>query len=216
MASILKYALGIFAAGLVCMRLLAGLAHAERIRVFSEPNYQGWNSVLLGNQPSLEDDGRTHRIQSVHVISGSWLLCEQTASAGDCVWVDHDLPSLSAVGFDKPVLSARPERVVLARYRWAGKIPPRHSIVLFAENNYAGNWIAVANSEPEVGDDIRKLRARSIVVQDGVWQICSDAEFSGRCLTLTGDAWDLRSIYLGPIQSIRRIDAVVAQTEKPQ
>jgi len=215
MASILKYALGGLAAVLVCMRLFAGHAHAERIRVYSDPNYQGWNSVLLGNQPNLEDDGRAHRIRSVHVISGSWLLCDQAASAGDCIWVGHDLPSLAAVGFDKPVLSARPERVVLARYRWAGRTPPRHSLILFAESDYAGAWIAVANSEPAVGDDIRRLRARSIVVQGGVWQICSDADFSGRCLTLTGDAWDLRSIYLGPIQSIRRLDAVVAQSAQP-
>lgn len=216
MVPIVRRGLGALVAGLVCASMLPGAAYAERIRVFSEPNFEGWNTVLLGNQSNMESDGEAHKIRSVRVISGSWLLCEAVASTGDCLWISHDLPNLEAVGFDKPILSAKPERVVVARYRWGGKKPPRHSLVLFSEGSYSGDWIAVANSTPDVSDDIRKLRAKSIVVQDGVWQVCSDSGFAGRCLTLTGDAWDLRSIYFGPIQSIRRIDPVVAQSVPSQ
>jgi hypothetical protein len=179
-------------------------AHAERLKIFAEPNYGGRNRILAADEPALGGGGG-FQIESVRVISGSWLLCTETNFGGDCLWLSQDVPSFASLGFDRKILSAKPKRIVITRFRWGGKAPPHRSIALFEKTNYEGRWRAISASTPLLPKDIQRLRPQSVVVQEGVWRLCSHPDYGGRCLTVAGDVWDLRAIFAVPIKSIDRV-----------
>jgi hypothetical protein len=185
-------------------------AHAERIRMFGEPGFGGWNKVLLNSQPNL-GDGEGFHVASIRVMSGSWLLCTDTNFIGDCLWTSRDIHDLRTVGFDRPILSARPERIVVTRYHWGAQSRPHRSLVMFAGENYQGAWKSISADAPTLDAEFIRLRPNSVVVQVGVWRLCSDVNYGGRCLTVTGDVWNLHSIFQSPILSLRRIDRPEAQ-----
>lgn len=186
--------------------MLYGSARAERVRVYSEPSYQGWNQIFLGPQPHVAGQLEGHKILSAHVISGSWLLCSDAFYAGDCAWISRDVGDLSELGFNKIINSLRPERVEISRYRWGGRPPPSHrSLVFFAQANYTGKWVAVSDSAPDLFALHVKVKPQSIVVQTGIWRMCTLPDYRGRCLTVTGDVWNLPAIFSGEIASVKRI-----------
>ena len=188
---------------LMLLGLVSAQAYADSIRIFAEPNYQGWNKVILSARASLGQDGSGYRVRSLRVRSGGWLLCSDTSYNGDCIWASQDLSDLDAIHFDHRVMSAKPGVTSVSRYHWGGRSPPYQSLVLFPEHGYEGKWFAVSKDFQRPANT--PLRARSIVVQGGIWQLCSDPDYSGRCLTVTGDIWDLSEIFFGPILSVRRL-----------
>lgn len=193
------------AAILLLAALLVGSpARAERMRVFEDANFEGWNKVLLGPQNNLPSAGFTRRVRSVRILSGSWLVCAKSSYAGDCFWISRDIADMRQLGFNGVAGSAKPERILVSRYDWGAKKPPHDALVLFSDQNYAGQWSALSDSVPDLQSPSMR-RPASLVVQDGVWRLCSAPHYSGRCITITGDAWNFREIFIDPIASIERM-----------
>jgi hypothetical protein len=78
-------------------------------------------------------------------------------------------------------------------------------ITLFENDNYNGRRLRSTTSVSNLGNSGFNDRASSVVIHNGQWQICSDAYFRGRCITLgPGDYPSLRSMGLNDsISSVR-------------
>ncbi|NDP43628.1 MAG: beta/gamma crystallin family protein, partial [Aromatoleum sp.] len=78
-------------------------------------------------------------------------------------------------------------------------------ITLFENDNYNGRRLRSTTSVSNLDNSGFNDRASSVVIHNGQWQICSDAYFRGRCVTLgPGDYPSLRSMDLNDsVSSVR-------------
>lgn len=86
-----------------------------------------------------------------------------------------------------------------------GVVPPSQgSITFYPQNRFEGRGVTIDRATPRLGPDIND-RARSVQIRgNGRWVVCVDAEYRGRCQTLTSDQPNLRNLGLdGRITSVR-------------
>lgn len=57
-------------------------------------------------------------------------------------------------------------------------------LTLFEHDNFAGRRVAANNAIPDLANSGFNDRASSVIISDGTWQLCDDAYFRGRCVTL--------------------------------
>ena len=67
-------------------------------------------------------------------------------------------------------------------------------------------------AEVELRDDIRKLdrldfndQAGSVIIREGEWQLCDDADFRGKCVVLSPGRYDNLRDMGDRISSVRRV-----------
>ena len=156
--------------------------------LFDRTNFRGNPTSLTGPATNLN-----RRAQSVTIGRGVWELCDGRNFSGRCITVNTNTPDLARHNMRNRVASARPV---------AGATPPATSnwyMVLFDEANYRGN---PTNFYQEVSSLNR--RAGSVTIGDGVWELCSGRNFTGKCVTLTNSVPDLRTTNIGSsISSLR-------------
>src|SRR2546430_2427236 len=80
-------------------------------------------------------------------------------------------------------------------------------ISLYSGEGYRGRAMTLDQSAPNLESSRFNDRANSAVIRGGVWQLCSDADFRGRCVTLQrGEYPSLAALGLdNSISSIRQI-----------
>lgn len=86
--------------------------------------------------------------------------------------------------------------------------PPsaRGVITLFTQPGYAGRNAAIDRAAPTLGAWQMADRARSLQVRGGRWQLCSEPNYRGRCVTVDRSYRDLRALNLdGQISSVRPV-----------
>lgn len=193
-------------AGILCLLLSVSTTAvcAQQLRTFSHPNYTGTQRVFRDPAPDLQVS-RPTRAGSVRPETDKWLICDGTNYSGNCLWVSRDVPSLPALGFSDTPGSLKPERVPVLMRHWGDRRPPAHDeLVLFDKANYDGDWTALKD---DVGDftEAKLKNPGSIVLGSGTWRLCTGVDYSGRCLTVTGSAWDLNEIFPGRILSAQKL-----------
>ncbi len=57
-------------------------------------------------------------------------------------------------------------------------------VALYEHDNYGGQVFRSGNNVPNLADTGFNDKASSVVVRNGQWQLCSDANFRGTCVTL--------------------------------
>ena len=57
-------------------------------------------------------------------------------------------------------------------------------IILYEQPGFQGRRMTLHGNTPDLDRTSFNDRAESIVVRDGVWEVCTDARFSGRCVRL--------------------------------
>ena len=57
-------------------------------------------------------------------------------------------------------------------------------ITLFEHDNFAGRTFAAGGPIDNLANSGFNDKASSVIVRDGAWQLCDDAYFRGRCVTL--------------------------------
>jgi Beta/Gamma crystallin len=186
--------------------LLTTEAHAERIRLYQAENYHGNGRLFAAEEQNLRAEGDPSQVASAKVITGRWLLCERAFFGGSCLWISHDIPSFHALAFGSEVESLRPERVPVLRRQWGDRRPAsRSSLALFSGANYEGDWVALKESAPNLGEAGVAFSPSSVVLQSGAWRLCTQPDFAGACLSMTASAWDLREIFSTQIRSAERL-----------
>ncbi len=168
------------------------------LQLFSGSNYSGQQIVIFDPVANLKDMNFNDRAVSVRVPAGeSWEICVG-ADYDDCRVVSADVPDLGRLGVSRLVSSARPR--VEARGFFTRRSNLR--IVLYDSPGFRGRSVTITEAEPNV--TFFDNRAGSLEVQGGRWEVCDRPRYGGRCVTLSDDVRDLRTLGLNDrISSIR-------------
>jgi len=79
-------------------------------------------------------------------------------------------------------------------------------ITLFEREGFQGRRMTIRGTMPDLDRTDFNDRASSIIVREGVWEVCSDARFNGQCARLEpGEYADLRGSLDRSISSVREI-----------
>ena len=83
----------------------------------------------------------------------------------------------------------------------------RHaSITLYQEDHYGGDSRDVRDDQPDLDWIHFDDRVSSVEVHSGVWELCSDSRYRGRCITVDHDIGKLDRMGMDDrISSVRRI-----------
>ncbi|HEX2542999.1 MAG TPA: beta/gamma crystallin-related protein, partial [Caldimonas sp.] len=98
-----KYLLG-------CTAVLASFQAAAQIRLYEHDGFRGRSFTADGPLGDFTRAGFNDRASSVVVGGGRWILCDNARFGGNCVRLRPGrYPSLSAIGLNDRVSSARPD-----------------------------------------------------------------------------------------------------------
>lgn len=79
-------------------------------------------------------------------------------------------------------------------------------IILYENPGFQGRSMTLRGTTPDLDRTQFNDRAESIVVRDGVWEVCTDARFSGRCVRLQpGEYPNLQGDLNNRISSAREV-----------
>jgi hypothetical protein len=179
--------------------------------LYDQPNYRGTPTNYNGQVLDLGSS----RARSVTIGRGVWELCEGSSFSGRCVTLDRSVPDLRTHGLSNRVSSLRPigsgggggpttrptPRPPQAQSDWY--------IVLYDQPSYRGNPMNYKGPVSDLSGFNR--RAQSVTIGKGVWELCEEPNFSGRCVTLDTSVPDLRSHDLS-----RRVSSVRPVRPQPR
>ncbi len=117
---------------------------------------------------------------SITLNAGRWELCEHGNFGGRCEIVDASLADLSAIGLNDQVSSIRPASGS-GSTGGTRPSPTQGDIIFYSGERQSGDAVALDASERDFGRLNFNDKARSLEVREGVWRVCSDAGFRGRC-----------------------------------
>jgi hypothetical protein len=82
----------------------------------------------------------------------------------------------------------------------------RVGIVLYQEDNYGGDSRALTDDQPNLGWIHFDDRISSLEVRHGVWELCTDSQYRGRCITVDHDVAKLSRLgFDDKISSVHRV-----------
>ena len=173
------------AAALLAGSLFGVAAQAGEITLYQHPNYGGNQITLRQDAPILSDYGFNNSTASVVVHSGNWMLCTDGTYTGHCENLfPGEYPRLNRQFSDR--VSSLREIGESARAPAAPGVPPRPaygrgSIQFFDQPGFRGTPFALDRDAPNFVERGYNDRASSIVVNEGVWELCTDVNFGGNC-----------------------------------
>jgi len=102
-------------------------------------------------------------------------------------------------------------KLVLATLVAAAALPAAAEITLFSNDSFDGRYISFQAGERNLNKEGFNDRASSAIVRGGRYEVCSDADFRGRCVVLRpGQYPSLSSMGMGDaISSVRPVNANV-------
>lgn len=173
-----------------------GGTSGDYIVLYTQPNYRGTPTNIPGGVAWLD---RTAR--SVTIGRGTWQLCDGGNFTGRCETVSQSIPDLRSIGMSGRLASVRP-------VGWSMPDPtPNWSdwyIVLYSQNNYRGTVINYNTEQRNIN-----RRVGSITVGKGIWEVCSGANFTGRCQTINQSVPNYGFFGFG--QTVRSLRPVIPQ-----
>lgn len=186
------------ALGAACLAMSAA-AVAGEATIFSRSHFEGRALTLHSSDPNIANDGFGD-VGSIIVHSGRWQFCARPGFEGRCESLGPGRYASLREDWGHRVLSVRDTTEPLP------PIERRASIELFPGPGFRGPPTAIDR-------DIRWLERRgiddrisSLVVNEGVWELCSERRFEGRCRVFEPGRYPR----LGPrldnqVSSLRRI-----------
>jgi hypothetical protein len=161
------------------------ISFAQEITLFEGEYFNGRRFGANGALTNLDPTGFNDRAKSAIVRSGTWQLCADMYFRGDCVTLPPgEYPTLQSMGMANRVSSLR-------EIGWSGGGGGGQSggyaggggrgAQLFEGLNFSGASIVVDRTIQNFDQIGFNDRARSLIVHEGTWQLCSDAYFQGDC-----------------------------------
>lgn len=162
----------------LCAVILPGIANAAEITFWESPGFRGRSYSASQAIANFGDVGFNDRASSVVVRSGSWQLCSDAYFRGRCVTLGRgEYPSLSSMGLENAVSSVRE----LGGWSGGGGGGGGARVVLYEGDGFSGRPYNVDGPIPNFDLLGFNDRARSLVINEGTWELCSDAQFAGYC-----------------------------------
>ena len=182
--------------GALCVAM-ATAAVAGEATIYSRSGFQGRALTLAGSDPNIRNNGFDD-VGSIVVHSGRWEFCARPGFEGRCESLGPGRYYSLREDWNHRVLSARDMTEPLPG--------PRASLELFPRAGFRGPATAIDRN-------VRWLERRgidenvsSVIVNEGVWELCSEPRFDGVCRTFEPG----RYARLGPrldnqVGSLRRV-----------
>lgn len=157
---------------------VAGLAQAGEVILFEHQGFRGRTLTLRGTAPNLGSIDFNDQASSVRVLSGVWEMCTDAHFRGRCAtFGPGDYPSL---GGQSNTYSSVRELASGGRSR-PPPPPDDGAIVLYDQEGFQGRGIGINSATPDFDPTGFNDRARSLIVKSGIWEVCTDADYRGRC-----------------------------------
>ncbi|HEX4332334.1 MAG TPA: beta/gamma crystallin-related protein [Usitatibacter sp.] len=176
----------ILGAALAAATIVSANAYAAGLTLYTQPDFAGQQRAVQGEEPDLSGSGLQDQASSARVDSGRWQVCTQPGFKGDCVVLGPGEYSRLEPRIFHRVESARllgGEQRYQRYSRYSGYDEGSGPLELFAATSYRGHVMDVDRDMPRLGARDEGLGISSVVVNDGVWQLCSEPGFRGNCET---------------------------------
>lgn len=175
---------------------------AAEIELYEHAEFGGRSVKLNRAEAALRNGDMNDMVSSIVVRRGNWQVCTDDEFRGRCSTLGPGrYGSLDSLGLSDQLSSARPA----GDQQGAGS---DGLITLFENDNFGGRRYEAARDVADLTPADFNDQASSAVVTRGRWQLCTDAEFRGRCVQLsTGRHASLAQLGLNDqVSSVRRLD----------
>jgi len=172
------------------LALYAGTTNAADLTLYADDDYQGRALNVVIDERELSVRNFEKRASSVVIEKGAWVLCSGEDYSGQCVTLEPGrYPSLQALGIDNSITSVRRrDATSIGEFNGAEAIAKNASqssdIELFARDDYGGARHLVDVSQADLQPQLMRNQAESAVIANGKWELCSEPQFRGKCVTL--------------------------------
>ncbi len=186
------------------------LTPRSEVTLYDEKNFGGGAVTTRDGLAGLRAQDFNDRAASLVVSGGTWEVCENTDFGGRCVTLNPGrYASLDAYGLTDRISSLRP---VAADQVGPWPQPGAQNwgyaeIRLYDSERFVGKSMTARDDVPWLNRENFNDLASSITIIAGNWEVCSDARYAGRCVTLQpGQYPTLASMALNDrISSVRRV-----------
>lgn len=185
---------------------LTNVALAGEMTIFADSNFRGNRVTLERDARNLSEFGFNDRISSLVIRSGTWQLCQDANFRGRCAELGpgeyRQLPFNDSVSSIREISRGGPGR---GPDRGPDRDGPRGGwdrdnrdgprgggwdrddrrggpdVILFQDRDFRGPDTALARDARNLSEYGFNDRVSSIVIREGRWEFCEDADFRGRC-----------------------------------
>lgn len=191
-------------------------AMAQDVELYDRPDFRGARLSVHEQVPDLDQYGIGGRVASIVVNRGQWEMCTQPRFDGNCVTLgpgryDNLPPALSGqVASVRQVEDRAPE--AFGRWDPAG----RPAVVLFENDDFRGPRMRISGIEPDLRARGFDNEARAVAVREGVWELCGQSDFRGRCLTFGPGRHVLPEWLAARVSSVRPVVSVGVREPAPR
>ncbi len=187
-----------------------------RAVLYDDDGLRGRTMGVSDNIINLEQSGFNDRTASIVVESGYFEMCTDAYFRGTCrVFGPGQYRNLDG-GFHRSISSIRLAPTtqavipgIAAGRPFAEGNRRRNStepdIVFFEYDEFVGNQFSSKTDVPNLADRKFNDRARSMVIVSGQWQLCTDAEYSGRCVVYGPGRYNNLGGLSNQFSSLRRV-----------
>ncbi|MFM9437200.1 hypothetical protein ACFDR9_004287 [Janthinobacterium sp. CG_23.3] len=187
-----------------------GAAQAGELSLYTHSNFNGREVTLRGATPDLSELGFNDRASSMRVRSGRWEVCVDADFSGGCTVVEPgEYPTMER--FNDQISSVRElgGRDGGRGHGHGGR--ERHGrrgmLELFSVPDLRGDSTRVVRDTGDFNEIGFNDRASSLQVEEGSWQLCSDADYRGVCRVFEPGAYrDVGRELNGRVSSARLVD----------
>jgi hypothetical protein len=173
----------------------------DTITLYSKTNFKGYSRTYARKMDKLKNYGFINKTASLKITGGVWKVCTNSGMSGRCEIVDRDYSELQSIGMSYRIAAVGPQNERIGTYN-----PDSGQIVLFEERGYRGTKVTIRGEVSDLRRSGFSDRTSSIQLQNGQWEVCENAFFSGRCEIIDYSVNDLSRLRLNNrISSIRPI-----------
>lgn len=180
--------------------------------LYEFPNYGGRSIVIEGENGNLQNVGFNDRARSGR-FEGGWRICADSDYRSRCETVSGPVPNLDQYSLSGTVSSLRAEGDD-GGYPGGPGYEPGYpgggygggTATLYEFSGFRGRSVTITRENANlsgIGFNDRTGSARF----EGGWRVCADANYRGRCETLTGPVSDMERTTVGRgVSSLQVVD----------
>jgi len=215
--------------------LLAGTTHAAvtELILFKQPDFKGPSHVVKGEVNTLENSF-ANEAESLIVRGGYWVACTEGRFKGRCRVYDpgqyarlgdfsRNIVSVRFLGTDYAAAKREADRIAANEAREAriasneprfapGEPYPdrgrhrRGALELYGREGFNGRSLRVEENVRDLWERRFDGRASSLMVERGTWELCTQANFEGRCRTFGPGEYPRLAGLDNRVSSIRQVN----------